>query len=125
MGKRTFSLSGTCGPATLIGVRFDAIRHDENSFNFGRSGLFTLKILDVQLDGRRVQMRSRNRMTTGEETDLIRPDDYLLPHDGQTLALGERLHLQIEAHALIGQDESSVSTEEIKEGRGVFEFRAM
>lgn len=75
MGKQTFSLFSTCGPEKIIGMAFNATRRDEHSFKFAQNGLFTLKIIDAQLDGRTVQMRSHNRMTTSTEADLIRPDE--------------------------------------------------
>ena len=125
MGKRTFSLSSTCGAGALIGVTFNANSHDENGYRFAQNGLFTLKIIDAQLDGRTVQMRPSARIASGAESGLLRPGDYLVPHDGQTPALGERLNLQIEAHALLTEDDVYVSSNETKEGNGEFVVKAM
>ena len=121
IGIRTISLSSSCGPDSLIELSFNATSYDESSYTFADNGKFTLKILDAQLDGREVQMRSRDRIATSDERNLIRPGDHLVPFDGQTLAIGERLNLKIEAHALIDEAQSRVNGEAIVEGQGQFE----
>ncbi len=125
MGKRILSLASTCGADTVMGISFNGTSQNEKSYRLDKNASFTLKIVSAQLDGRPVQMRTLQRVGAGNRKNLIRPGDTLIPHEGESVARGERLNLQIEVQGLINEAGLRVNSEKTVEGHGEFHIRAM
>lgn len=125
LGKRTINLTASCGTNSVIALSFRALQGSEVGYRFAKNGIFTLKIIDAQLDGKPVRLRTLDTTTSTPNQPFLRPGDKLAPYSGPVLASGEHLSLQIEIETMIDREGTRVSADEELEGMGRFEVRAI
>ncbi|QZC93112.1 hypothetical protein K2E96_19050 [Pseudomonas sp. ERGC3:05] len=57
LGKRTLNLSATCGANSIMALAFKGQQDHEQGYRFANNGVFVVKVIDAQLDGKPVRLR--------------------------------------------------------------------
>ncbi|WP_421535050.1 hypothetical protein [Pseudomonas marginalis] len=123
VGKRTLNLSATCGADSVMALTFKGAQGREQGYRFANNGVFIVKVIGAQLDGKPVRLRPLDAAQTTASELFVQPGQELSPYVGTTPATGEYLNVQVEIEARIDRAGMRVSADEEWEGSGQFEVR--
>ncbi|MCK3832726.1 hypothetical protein [Pseudomonas fluorescens] len=123
LDKRVLNLFATCGANSVMGLAFKGQSGEEKGYRFAKNGVFVLKVINAQLDGKPVRLRPHNAEEIATSELLIQPGQELLPYVGTFPVSGEHLTVQVEIETRIDSAGTRVSADEDWEGSGQFEVR--
>jgi hypothetical protein len=123
LGKRTLNLSATCGANSIMALAFKGQQDHEQGYRFANNGVFVVKVIDAQLDGKPVRLRPLDPTEATASELFVQSGQALSPYVGASPAIGEYLTVQVEIEARIDRAGTRVSADEEWEGSGQFEVR--
>lgn len=121
VGTRVISLNLSCSASTSMALSFNGERADDQGYRFAQHGVFTLKVLSAQLDGKPIRLMVRDGGEGAVESDQrLRPGASLVPGNLGQIARGSKLSAQVEVKTYVDERDTEARSREQWSGDGQF-----
>lgn len=121
VGTRVINMNFSCATSTAMAVSFNGERADDQGYRFAQDGMFTLKVLSAQLDGKPVRLMVRDGAGTAKDSDnQLRPGVSLVPGDLGQIARGSKFSAQVEVKSYVDERDTEARSRDQWDGGGQF-----
>lgn len=126
VGTRVITLNFSCATNTAMALSFNGEAAGEQGYRFAQGGMFTLKVLSAQIDGKSVRLMTRTAGDAVQGSDnQLRPGVSLMPMDRSQAARGTKLSAQVEVTTYVDVRDTEARSQEQWEGGGQFSVETL
>lgn len=121
VGTRVVSLILSCSASAAVALSFNGERAGDQGYRFAQDGIFTLRVLSAQLDGKPVSLMVRDGEGAAKDSDnLLRPGVSLVPGLQSMIARGTTFSAQVEVKTYVDERDTQARSREQWDGGGHF-----